>query len=56
MLFISFNEAEITEESTNIQNSVHQYNRRFSSEPRTVSNIGDLLVFLVQYFPKHRVS
>ena len=37
MLFISFNEAEITEQSTNIQNLVHQYNRRFSSEPRTVS-------------------
>ena len=37
MLFMSFNEAEITEQSTNIQNSVHQYNRKFSSEPRTVS-------------------
>lgn len=37
MLFISFNEAEITEESTNIQNLVRQYNRRFSSRPRTVS-------------------
>ena len=39
MLFISFNEAEITDQSTNIQNSVHQYNRRFSSQPRTVSFI-----------------
>jgi hypothetical protein len=47
MLFISFNEAEITEQSTNIQNSVHQYNRRFSSEPRTVSI---QLLFILKFF------
>ena len=46
MLFISFEEAEITEQSTNIQNSVHQYNRRFSSQPRTVSLISSQLLLI----------
>ena len=51
MLFICFNEAEITEQSTNIQNSVHQYNRRFSSEPRTIMEyIWDLPTLLEQLF------
>ncbi|XP_028404570.1 E3 ubiquitin-protein ligase RNF170-like [Dendronephthya gigantea] len=51
MLFISFDEAEITEQSTSIQNSVHQYNRRFSSQPRTIMEyIQDLPTLLAQLF------
>ena len=38
MLFMSFAEDDATEEATTVRNSVHQYNRQFSSEPRTVSS------------------
>lgn len=41
---MSFTEHDTSAEATSVRNSVHQYNRRFSSEPRTVSL--KLLVFL----------